>query len=213
AGRGAGIAGCEGANLLARGSDIAQVVAESFLAGSKRADFALQNAGGVRISLPAGPISFENANKVLPFANVLVEMPVTGAQLVASLEDAVANHLDQGGSTGGHPYMAGARWDLDLSRPRGQRFANVQVRDRQTATWSAIDPARTYILVTNDFLASGKEGYATLGAIHATGNYVNTYLLYTQTFVDYVQAKGVVARPAAGDYSHQRVTTREGKTL
>ncbi len=213
AGRGSGIAGCEGANQLARGSDIAQVVAEAFLAGSKRADFALQNAGGVRISLPAGPISYENANKVLPFANVLIEMPVTGAQLVATLEDAVANHLDQGGSTGSHPYMAGARWDLDLSRPRGQRFANVQVRDRATGAWAAIDPARTYTLVTNDFLASGKEGHATLGAIHASGNFVNTYLLYSQTFVDYVQAKGAVARPAAGDYSHQRVMTREGKAL
>ncbi len=213
AGRGSGIAGCEGANQLARGSDIAQVVAEAFLAGSKRADFALQNAGGVRISLPAGPISYENANKVLPFANVLIEMPVTGAQLLATLEDAVANHLDQGGSTGSHPYMAGARWDLDLSRPRGQRFANVQVRDRATGAWAAIDPARIYTLVTNDFLASGKEGHATLGAIHASGNFVNTYLLYSQTFVDYVQAKGAVARPAAGDYSHQRVMTREGKAL
>ena len=213
AGRGSGVAGCEGANLKPYGSDIAQVVAEAFLAGSKRADFALQNAGGVRVSLPAGPISFEIANKVLPFANVLIEMPVTGAQLVATLEDAVANHLDQGGSSGGHPYMAGARWDLDLSRPRGQRFANVQVRDRKAGAWSAIDPARTYTLVTNDFLASGKEGYATLGAIHATGGYVNTYLLYTQTFIDYVQAKGAVRRPAAADYSHQRVITREGKAL
>ncbi|MBM4180068.1 MAG: 5'-nucleotidase C-terminal domain-containing protein [Betaproteobacteria bacterium] len=213
AGRGGGVAGCEGAYRLARGGDIVQVVAEAFLAASRRADFALQNAGGVRISLPAGPISFESANKVLPFANVLVEMPVTGAQLVAALEDAVANHLDQGGSSGGHPYMAGARWDLDLSRPRGQRFSNVQVRDRQTGVWSAIDPARAYTLVTNDFLASGKEGYATLGAIHATGNYVNTYLPYTQTFVDYVQGKGAVTRPATADYSHQRVITREGKAL
>ncbi len=213
AGRGSGIAGCEGANLKARGSDIAQVVAEAFLAGSKRADFALQNAGGVRISLPAGPISFESANKVLPFANVLIEMPVTGAQIVATLEDAVANHLDKGGSTGGHPYMAGARWDLDLSKPRGQRFANVQIRDRKTGAWSAIDPAHTYTLVTNDFLASGKEGYSTLGAIYATGNFVNTYLLYTQTFVDYVQAKGSVARPSVEDYSHQRVTTADGRKL
>lgn len=212
-GRGSGIAGCEGANQLARGSDIVQVVAEAFLAGSKRADFALQNAGGVRISLPAGPISFENANKVLPFANVLIEMPVTGAQLVATLEDAVANHLDKGGSTGGHPYMAGVRWDLDLSKPRGQRFANVKVRHRQTGAWTAIDVARTYTLVTSDFLASGKEGYATLGAIYATGNFVNTYLLYTQTFVDYVQEKGAVARPAVEDYSHQRVITREGRAL
>ncbi|MBK6741797.1 MAG: 5'-nucleotidase C-terminal domain-containing protein [Hydrogenophilales bacterium] len=213
AGRGSGIAGCEGANLKARGSDIAQVVAEAFLAGSKRADFALQNAGGVRISLPAGPISFESANKVLPFANVLIEMPVTGAQIVATLEDAVANHLDKGGSTGGHPYMAGARWDLDLSKPRGQGFANVQIRDRKTGVWSTIDPAHTYTLVTNDFLASGKEGYTTLGAIYATGNIVNTYLLYTQTFVDYVQAKGSVARPSAEDYSHQRVTTADGRKL
>ena len=52
-----------------------------------------------------------------------------------------------------------------------------------------------------------------LAAIHATGGYVNTYLLYTQTFIDYVQAKGAVRRPAAADYSHQRVITREGKAL
>lgn len=213
AGRGSGVAGCEGANLNPQGSDIAQVVAEAFLAGSKRADFALQNAGGVRVSIPAGPVSFETANKVLPFANVLIEMPVTGAQLVATLEDAVANHLDKGGSTGGHPYMAGVRWDLDLSKPRGQRFANVQTRDRNTGAWTAIDPARSYTLVTNDFLASGKEGYSTLGAIYAAGNFVNTYLLYTQTFVDYLQAKGTVARPALADYSHQRVITKEGKAL
>jgi len=212
-GRGSGVAGCENANAKAQGSDIAQVVAEAFLAGSKRADFALQNAGGVRISIPAGPISFETANKVLPFSNVLIEMPVSGAQLIATLEDGVANHLDHGGSSGGHPYMSGARWDLDLSKSQGQRFSNIQVRDRKTGIWSAIDPGKIYTLVTNDFLASGKEGYATLGKIYATGNYVNTYLLYTQTFVDYVQAKGSVARPPVSDYSHQRVVTKAGKLL
>jgi len=212
-GRGSGIAGCEDANTKAHGSDVAQVVADAFLAASKRADFALQNAGGVRISIPVGQISFETANKVLPFANILVEMPVTGAQLIATLEDGVANHLDHGGSTGGHPYMSGVRWDLDLSKSRGQRFNNIQVRDRNTGVWSAIDPARNYTLVTNDYLASGKEGYATLGVIYASGNYVNTYLLYTQTFVDYVLQKGSVGRPPASDYSHQRVITRDGKPL
>jgi 5'-nucleotidase/UDP-sugar diphosphatase len=213
AGRGSGTAGCEDANSKAHGSVIAQVVADAFLAASKRADFALQNAGGVRISIPAGPVSFETASKLLPFANILVEMPVSGAQLVATLEEAAANHLDHGGSTGGHPYMSGVRWDLDLSQPRGQRFSNIQVRDRKTGIWSAIDPARNYTLVTNDYLASGKEGYATLGAIYAAGKAVSTYLLYTQTFVDYVQQKGSLGRPAAADYSHQRVVTRDGKPL
>ncbi len=212
-GRGTGIAGCEDANAKAHGSDIAQVVADGFLAASKRADFALQNAGGVRISIPAGPISYETASKLLPFSNILVEMPVTGTQLISALEDGVANHLDHAGSSGGHPYMSGVRWDLDLSQSQGQRFSNIQVRNRNTGDWSPIDPARTYVLVTHDYLASGKEGYATLGDIYASGNYVNTYLLYTQTFVDYVQQKGSVGRPAASEYSHQRVITKEGKPL
>jgi len=140
-------------------------------------------------------------------------MPVTGAQLINTLEDGVANHLDHAGSSGGHPYMSGVRWDLDLSKNRGQRFSNIQVRDRNTGDWSPIDPTRSYTLVTHDYLASGKEGYATLGDIYASGNYLNTYLLYTQTFVDYVQQKGSVGRPAASDYSHQRVITRDGKPL
>ena len=46
-----------------------------------------------------------------------------------------------------------------------------------------------------------------------TGNYVNNYLLYTQTFVDYVIARGTVNRPAAADYSHQSVITASGLTL
>jgi 5'-nucleotidase / UDP-sugar diphosphatase len=213
AGRGSGIAGCEDAHLKAHGSDIAQIVADAFLSASKRADFALQNAGGVRISIPAGPISFETANQLLPFSNVLVELSVTGAELIETLEQGAANHLDHGGSTGSHPYMSGVRWDLDLSQPRGQRFGNIQVRDRNSGDWSPIDPARNYTLVTNDYLASGKEGYATLGRLHASGRTSNTYLLYTQTFVDYVQQKGSVSRPAAADYSHQRVIGRDGGKL
>jgi 5'-nucleotidase len=211
--RSGGVAGCENANLTARGSDAGQVVAEAFLAASKRADFALQNAGGVRTPLATGKLTIETANKVLPFANVLVEMPLTGAQLLSALEDGVANHMDHNGSSGSHPYAAGVRWDLDLSKPRGSRFSQVEVRDKQSGVWSPLDPTRIYTLVTNDFLASGKEGYATLGAVYATGNYVNTYLLYTQTFIDYVQTKGLILRPPLSEYSHKHVTAADGRTL
>ncbi len=211
--RSAGVTGCESANTLARGSDAAQVVAEAFLAGSLAADVAIQNAGGVRIAVPAGTLSMNTAFTLLPFTNVLVELPMTGQQIVSVLEDAVANHLDAGQSNGSHPYAAGLRWHLDMSQAKGQRFSNVQVRDRGTGAWSAIDPARTYTVATNDFIASGKDGYTTFGTVYATGNYVNNYLLYTQTFVDYVLAKGSIARPAAADYSHQAVTTAAGVVL
>ncbi len=211
--RSAGTAGCESANTLARGSDAAQVVAEAFLAASKRAHFALQNAGGVRIPVPAGTLSMNTAFTLLPFTNVLVELELTGAQMVAALEDAVSNHLDNAQSNGSHPYAAGLRWDLDLSQAKGRRFSNVQVKDRSTGAWSAIDPAKTYVLVTNDFAAAGKDGYTTLGTVYSTGAYVNTYLLYTQTFADHVIARGTIARPARADYSHQKVVTAAGATL
>ncbi len=211
--RSGGVAGCESANTLARGSDAAQVVAEAFLRASKRADMALQNAGGVRTAIAAGPITMNTAFTVLPFTNVLVELEVTGAQIVAALEDGVANHLDSAQSNGSHPYAAGLRWTLDLSQPKGSRFSQVEVKNRSTGAWSAIDPARSYVLVTNDFVASGKDGYATFAPIYAAGKFVNTYLLYTQTFADHVTALGTVARPAAADYSHQKVTTKAGVVL
>ena len=211
--RSAGTAGCEAGNTLARGSDAAQAVAEAFLFAAKRADFSLQNAGGVRVPVAAGGLSMNTAFTLLPFTNVLVEVELTGREVVAALEDAVANHLDLAQSNGSHPYAAGLRWDLDMSKPKGQRFANVQVRNKTTGAWTAIDLAKTYVLVTNDFIASGKDGYTALGTAYNAGRYVNTYLLYTQSFVDYVLAKGTLARPARADYSHQRVVTAAGVVL
>lgn len=167
----------------------------------------------MRIAVPAGTLSMDTAFTLLPFTNVLVELSMTGQQIVQVLEDAVANHLDNSGSSGSHPYAAGLRWNLDMSQPRGQPFTGVQVRDRSTGTWSAIDPARTYTVATNDFIASGQDGYTTFGQVFDAGNVVNNYLLYTQTFVDYVRAQGSVGRPAAADYSHQQVITKAGAAL
>jgi len=211
--RSAGVAGCERAHTLARGSDAAQVVADAFLAASKRADVALENAGGVRVPVPAGALSMNTAFTVLPFSNVLVELDLTGAELLAALEDGAANHLDQGHGGGSHPYAAGLRWELDMRQPRGRRFANVQVRDKASGIWQPLDPAKTYVLVTHDFLASGRDGYATLGAVSAAGRAVNTYLLYTQTFVEYLQARGTLRRTAPAEVSHQKVTTAAGVVL
>jgi len=167
----------------------------------------------VRVALPAGPLSMNSAFTLLPFTNVLVELKLTGSQIAAVLEDAVANHLDNGQSNGSHPYAAGLRWSLDLSKPKGQRFSNLQVRSRTAGTWSALEPARTYTVATNDFIASGKDGYTTFGTVFAAGNYVNNYLLYSQTFVDYVKVRSTIRRPSAADYSHQSVRTAAGVTL
>lgn len=100
-----------------------------------------------------------------------------------------------------------------MSKTKGSRFSNLQVRDKSTGAWTAVDLARTYVLATNDFIASGKDGYATLGNVYSSGRFVNTYLLYTQTFADWLSLKGTVIRPARSEYSHQAVITKAGVSL
>lgn len=211
--RSAGLADCATANTLARGSDIAQAVAEAYRQASRQADIALQNGGGIRTALPRGQVTYDTAYSVLPFSNVLYELRVSGRQLVAILEDAVANYLDQGGSDGAHPYAAGLRWHLDLSQPRGRRFSRLTVKRKTDGEWQALDADAEYTLVTSDFLATGGDGYHTLAKITAAGGAVNTYLNYTQTFVDYLVARGTIRRPPESDYSHQQVIARDGRML
>ncbi|MFP1580266.1 5'-nucleotidase C-terminal domain-containing protein, partial [Klebsiella pneumoniae] len=72
-------------------SDAAQLVAKAFLNASLRADFSLQNAGGVREALMKGDVSNQTAYTILPFSNTLVNLNITGREVVAALEDAVKN--------------------------------------------------------------------------------------------------------------------------
>ena len=211
--RSSGVAGCERANTLARGSDIAQAVAEAYRQASKLADLALQNAGGIRTPLPRGEVTFSSAYTVLPYSNVLFEVQLSGRQVVEVLEEAVGNHLDRGGSDGSHPYAAGLRWQLDLSKAPGSRFSQVEVKLKGSDSWRPIEADRTYTLVTSDYLATGGDGYTKLAQAHQAGHSVNTYLSYTQTFVDYLLVRGTLGRPAAADYSHQRVIGRDRKPL
>ncbi|HLV76388.1 MAG TPA: 5'-nucleotidase C-terminal domain-containing protein [Marinobacter sp.] len=203
--------GCADAHQRAQGSDAAQLVAEAFLDASLRAEFSLQNAGGVRIPFPAGNLVFDDAARMLPFTNVLVELDITGAEVRDALEDAVDNHMTLGGSDGAHPYAAGLRWDLDLSQPKGSRFSNLEVR--RDGAWEALEPGRRYVMVTNDFIAEGRDGYLTLGEVTAGGRSINTYLLYTDSLVNYLKKKGTVKLPLRSDYSHQQVIDSNGDYL
>lgn len=214
----AGVAGCENSANLARGSDAAQLVAKVFLNASLRADFSLQNAGGVREPLVAGEITNKTANNILPFSNTLVNLSITGSQVVAALEDAVQNASfgvsGEKPSTGAHPYADGLRWNLQLNQPRGSRVKSIEVRDRKTGTWSPIDMNKTYIMVTNDYIASGKDGYATLAEVSKDPSKVeDTKLLYTHSLIDYIKSVKTVSLPNRSDYSHKTVITADGVLL
>src|SRR5690606_9673524 len=93
---------------------------------------------------------------VLPFQNTLATMKLSGADIVASLEEAV-NAVEEG--AGKFPQVAGLRYTLDLTiAPNGGRIREVEVRDGDQ--WRAIEMEKLYGVGTNDFIRRGGDGYA-----------------------------------------------------
>jgi 5'-nucleotidase / UDP-sugar diphosphatase len=195
-----------GAAADVNGGFIQQIVTDAFLARAFRADLALQNAGGVRIAIPEGDISVATAYELLPFSNTLVELELTGAEIVQSLEDGAANFVDNpDGSDGSFPYGSAIRWDVDLTQPAGSRFTDVEVRD-DAGVWAPIDLEASYVVVTNSFLATGGDGYATFAAAEAEGRVVDTGIDYAQGFIDWLveDVDGEVVVPPPSEFSTQR---------
>ncbi len=204
---------CDRSATMAHGSDISSLVAHAFRAMSNTSDIGIQNGGGVRSDLAAGPISIGDAYTLLPFANTLVELTMTGSEIKQVLEDATAYALQPGGSDGAYPYAAGLRWHVDLSKTKGDRFSQLQVKTRSDRDWQPLDPSRRYTVVTNSYIASGKDGYATFGDISKQGRVVDTFLDYAQSFVDYVRTQRELHRLSVEDYSTQKIYDRNGQLL
>jgi 5'-nucleotidase len=179
---------CDVSATAANGSDISNIVAKAFLTVTPTADIAIQNGGGVRVDVAAGDFTIADAFSMLPFSNTLVTLEMTGQQVIDVLEEALEYGLDPNGSTGAYPYAAGLRYNVDLSQAFGSRISNVEVNPRVSAAWSPIDPAASYTIVTNNFIAAGRDGYTTFGTVFADPDkVVDTFTEYAQGFIDYVE--------------------------
>ncbi|CUA84820.1 bifunctional metallophosphatase/5'-nucleotidase [Pseudidiomarina woesei] len=178
---------------VGRHSDAHAVVAQAFLASTPQADFALQNGGGVRREIAAGTLTVADVYSLLPFSNTLVEMQITGAEVKQVLEQALAYATSAGGSDGAYPHGAGIRFAVDMTAAEGQRVSELEVWSDNS--WQALQPAQTYIMVTNSFLAAGNDGWALLGDITAAGRSTDTYVNYAQSFVDWARKTKTIKRP------------------
>lgn len=197
---------CDTSETAAQGSDIANLVAHAFRDMSRTSDIAIQNGGGVRVDVAAGPYTIGDAYTLLPFANTLVELDMTGAEIHAVLEDALDYALSEGGSTGAYPYAAGLRWDINAGAEKGSRFSNIEFRGPADSAWVALDRARTYKVVTNNYISGGRDGYLTFKDVMEDGRVVDTFLDYAQSFVDYVKKQGTIGKLPAADYSTKSFT-------
>jgi len=57
-------------------------------------------------------------------------------------------------------------------------------------------------VITNDFIADGQDGYATLGTVKGDRR-EDTFLAYADAFLQYALEYPVLVRPASSEYSTQ----------
>src|SRR5688572_7862030 len=107
------------------------------------------NSGGIRSDINVGPITYGEAFSVQPFANVLVTMDMTGANIDALLEQQFT------GGNGVLQIPASLTYDRSLSAPAGSRISNIRIGG------VPLDTSATYRVTVNNFLADGGDNYST----------------------------------------------------
>lgn len=139
------------------------------------AQIAITNGGGIRADIDAGDITLGDVLTVLPFGNLTATFDLTGADVIAALENGVSSiTVDNGqvvrnGAAGRFPQVSGLRYSFDPTKDVGSRIVSVEVLG-ENGQYSPIDPAATYSVASNDFMRRGGDGY-TVFADNATNVY------------------------------------------
>lgn len=127
------------------GNLIADALLEYGRAQGWRSDVAFYNQAGVRASLAVGDITFGALYQVLPFANTIVQVDLTGVQLREVLEGAAG--------AAGRLHIGGGSFIYKFSNAPGQRVIEAKVAG------APLDAARVYRVVTIDYLHTGGDGH------------------------------------------------------
>jgi 5'-nucleotidase len=129
------------------------------------ADIAITNGGGIRANIDEGPITLGEVLTVFPFGNLTSTMDLTGADVIAALENGVSTVevgadgvISRDGLNGRFPQVAGLRFSFDPTQEVGSRIVSVEVLN-DAGEFEAIDEAATYTVATNDFMRNGGDGY------------------------------------------------------
>ena len=150
-------------------SPLGDVIADAqlrYTQASAGAQIALMNPGGIRASLSfafspggeaPGQVTYGEAFTVQPFNNLVVTQTFTGAQIKDVLEQqfpivngALTLRILQ--------VSAGFTYTYNSTPAAGSRISDIRLNG------TPIDPAATYRVTTNDFLANGGDGFTALTA-------------------------------------------------
>ena len=175
---------------------LGDVIADAQLDGTRAdgAQLAITNPGGIRADLVRagdGVVTYGEAFTVQPFSNIMQTITMTGAQLKAVLEQQW-----HAGTPDGTPTFlqvsATLHYTWSASAPVGNKVSALAVAG------APVDPAATYRVGVNNFLAAGGDGFTTFAqAANVTGGPIDLDAL-----VAYLRAHPALPPPPA-----DRVTT------
>ena len=160
---------------------LGNLIADAILAKTKgdRVQVAVINAGGIRNGFPLGDITMGNVLEALPFGNTITRLDLTGKQLLAVLEHGVSL-VDK--EDGRFPQVAGIRFVWDAKLPVGNRVTKVEIVSG-SGNLQLLNPQAIYRVATNNFLASGGDGYR----VFAEGkNLLETGYLLSDAIAEYI---------------------------
>ena len=169
---------------------------------SGEAEIAFMNPGGLRQDMTGTGtgsfprvLTYQQAAVVQPFANTLVNMDLTGAQIKTVLEQ----QWQAAGAS--RPFLKlgiskGFTYTFDDTRPQGSRITGMWLDG------APIAPATTYSVTVNSFLASGGDGFSELNNGAGKQDTGKTDL---EGMVDYMAAFGSGANQVMPDYKQNGV--------
>lgn len=143
---------------------------------STPSDFAVTNSGGIRASITPGTVKLSDVITVLPFGNTIAQIKVSGENVLKAFEHSLsaptqmADGKTQFTANGGLLQISnGVRVYYDINKAPGQRVNEVQVLNKKTGQYEPLDLARIYNVATNDFTASGGDGFDMFGGPREEG--------------------------------------------
>ena len=177
-----------------RETNLGDFVADAFLWQARTAlkpygldvDGAIVNGGGLRKSIPAGPVTVGSVTAVLPYNNQLFLMKLKGAVLLEILE---AGYSTAPAANGAFPQLAGIKvtvrtgvpYEKGRQYPNSTYFAPAKPGSRVTVeeiNGKPFDPDKEYVLAAPEFLRRGGDTYGALaeeGAAEIRGTgYIDT---------------------------------------
>ncbi len=178
------------ASVRTRETNIGNLIADA-MRKAVGADITITNGGGIRgdRTYDAGTVlTRKDVLTELPFGNVTVLLELSGADVLAALENGVSQVEDKAGR---FPQVSGLDFTYDPAAAAGSRVVEVRIGGK------ALVRSKTYKVATNDYMAGGGDGYAALKNGKALIDASGATLMAT-TVMDHIAANAPVAPKVEG---------------